>query len=365
MNQANPTTSILPSQGSNKGNTASELKATLNKTAQYISSVQLASGAIPWFVKGKLDPWDHTEAAMGLSICGFVPQATKAYLWLKQSQLADGSWHGSYAYENHYRGMTSETDLKETNFIAYVATGVWHHFLITKDQQFLENMFACVRSAIDYVLQFQSNHGEIAWAVDADGQAKNDALLTACSSIYRSLECACLISEQVNEDCPTWKKAAQHLGEAILHKPERFDRTWESKARFSMDWYYPILAGLTSQEQGKKQLSSRWNEFVVEKLGCRCVNDEPWVTMAETCELAIALVANKQTEKALSLFQTLEQWRDNDGGYWTGYVFKDDTIWPEEKTTWTAGAVILAADAIFELSPGAKIFTSNSELCML
>jgi hypothetical protein len=32
--------------------------------------------------------------------------------------------------------------------------------------------------------------------------------------------------------------------------------------------------------------------------------------------------------------------------YWTGYVFADLAIWPEEKTPWTAGAVLLALAAL-------------------
>ena len=81
--------------------------------------------------------------------------------------------------------------------------------------------------------------------------------------------------------------------------------------------------------------------------------------MAETSELVIALVASGEREKALELYQTLHQWRDLDGAYWTGYVFRDQTIWPEEKTTWTAAAVLLAADALFALTPAHKLFVKN------
>ena len=34
----------------------------------YILSVQNMDGSIPWEFEKKLDPWDHIEAAMGLSI---------------------------------------------------------------------------------------------------------------------------------------------------------------------------------------------------------------------------------------------------------------------------------------------------------
>lgn len=343
-------TSTLTSQ-------SASLPAELHATATYILSAQMPDGAIPWYTGGKLDPWDHTEAAMALSIAGEHSAAERAYHWLAQQQLEDGSWYANY-FPGTAAAQTGSThqELRETNFVAYVATGVWHHFLITRDRRFLAAMFPCVRRAVDFVLRYQSDFGEIAWAVDTDGKGQDDALVTACSSILRSLDCACRAAYALGQPHEKWKSAADRLAGALLTKPERFDRTWESKARFSMDWYYPVLAGLYAGDEARARLAARWHQFVEAELGCRCVSDEPWVTMAETSELVIALVASGETEKAQRLYDTLHQWRDRDGGYWTGYVFRDQTIWPEDKTTWTAGAVLLAADALYALTPAHGIF---------
>jgi hypothetical protein len=32
--------------------------------------------------------------------------------------------------------------------------------------------------------------------------------------------------------------------------------------------------------------------------------------------------------------------------YWTGYVFDDDAVWPRERTSWTAAALLLAVAAL-------------------
>jgi hypothetical protein len=53
---------------------------------------------------------------------------------------------------------------------------------------------------------------------------------------------------------------------------------------------------------------------------------------------------------------------DEDGGYWTGYNFRDKVIWPKEKTTWTAGAILLAADALIEHTGAARLFTQAIEI---
>ena len=49
----------------------------LDQSAEFILSIQQSDGSIPWFKGGKLDPWDHIEAAMGLSITGYHQQAEK------------------------------------------------------------------------------------------------------------------------------------------------------------------------------------------------------------------------------------------------------------------------------------------------
>ena len=78
--------------------------------------------------------------------------AKHAYLWLKDNQLADGSWWSKYLLEPE-----SEDEVrKETNFSAYIATGIWHHYLISGDYLFLHSMWATVQRAIDFVLQYQS-----------------------------------------------------------------------------------------------------------------------------------------------------------------------------------------------------------------
>lgn len=324
----------------------------LRKTVDYILATQLDNGCIPWFKGHKADPWDHTEAAMGLSIAGEYHAAERAYQWLANEQLADGSW-----YANYQDGKASYTDKRETNFIAYIATGVWHHYKISQDLDFLQRFYPCVKKAIDLIVSLQAPTGEIYWAIDEQGKPYKDALITGCSSVYKSLECANAIAAELKQENANWNQAYQKLGTALLHHPEFFDRTWESKERFSMDWFYPILAGAFSGQAAKARLDQRWNIFVRDNMGCVCVSDEPWVTVAESCELTMALLAAGERSKAVQVYSWLHQWRDNsDGAYWTGYQYKQNIIWPEEKTTWTAGAIILAADAITEHTAAWNIF---------
>ncbi|MEU1674773.1 prenyltransferase [Streptomyces roseifaciens] len=308
-------------------------------TVAGIAAVQREDGAIPWFRGHHLDPWDHVEAAMALDAAGEHGRAEAAYRWLARHQNGDGSWFAAYA-----DGAADEpTDRsRESNFVAYVAVGVWHHYLATGDDAFLDSMWPTVYAAVEFVLALQQAGGQIGWKREDDGTPVTDALLTGSSSIHQALRCALAIAEHREEPQPDWELATGLLAHAIRRHPERF----LDKGRYSMDWYYPVLGGAVTGVAAKERIEEGWDRFVVPGLGVRCVLPNPWVTGGESCELALALWVMGESDRAVQILQWIQHLRAEDGMYWTGYVYDDDAVWPEERTTWTAGSLLLAAAAL-------------------
>ncbi|MFL2753672.1 MAG: prenyltransferase [Gammaproteobacteria bacterium] len=318
----------------------------------YIISCQGKGGVIAWEPKSKIDPWDHVESAMGLDVLGFQSNSIKAYDWLKNSQEKDGSWFSEYL------GDKAVNLKKETNFAAYIATGAWHHFLNFKDKQFLKDLWPTISKAMEFVVSGQTKDGDILWAKDENNDWMDDSLLTGCSSIYKSLLCFQKISFELGFSEKIYEKETNWLFNAIKNKSQRFDRNWKSKDRYSMDWYYPILCGIISDNEAKLRIDARWDEFVVQGLGCKCVEEEPWVTAAESCELVLTLVKMSEKKKAEEIFSNVCALADPESKlFWTGYVFKDKKYWPEEKPSWTAAAVILAANSLYGFSESSNFFS--------
>lgn len=324
-------------------------------TVDYICDVQHADGAIPWYDGGHVDPWNHVEAAMGLSIGGRRIEAERAYDWLAAQQRRDGAWLASLRSDNGDAARHIET-----NFVAYVATGVWHHYRIYGDAHFLSAMAPVVERAMAYVLALQSRDGEIYWAEHLDNGVSEDALLTGCSSIYKSLECAACIACETGVDPRIYLAARRQLGDALRNRPDLFDRSWKSKQRYAMDWFYPVLTGVLHGAPARRRLHEHWQTYVKPGLGCHCVNDEPWVTVAESCELTMALLAAGHTHKAVEVFSWLHDLRHADGSWWMGYQYVLPELWPAERPTWTAGAVLLAADALAHHTRAHDLFTSKA-----
>ncbi|MFT7598900.1 MAG: hypothetical protein ACI8TP_001824 [Acidimicrobiales bacterium] len=316
-------------------------------TARSIAVLQLRSGMIPWYPDGHTDPWNHVEAAMALSTCGFMTEAEAAYDWLSSLQRPDGSWH------NYYTEDGIEDAKLDSNCIAYIATGIWHHHLAGGSAAFTDRCWSMVQAATDFVLDLQTKRGEIIWARHPDGAPWSYALLTGSSSISHSLSCAIQLADLLEHDRPDWRESRSRLLDVIANQPQVF----EPKARWAMDWYYPVLAGAVAGDDAVKMLSNGWDTFVMRDKGVRCVSDRPWVTAAETCECAIAHLAVGELERARDLFQWTLPLRDDDGSYFTGKVFPELVFFPDqERSSYTGAAVVLAADALEGVSPTSGLF---------
>jgi MMP endo-(1,4)-3-O-methyl-alpha-D-mannosidase len=324
-------------------------EAEIRATGETIAAAQEESGAIGW-PDGQVDAWNHVECAMALSVCGLAGPARRAYEWLRAAQRADGSWPRRTA-----PGGAVNEAAGESNHAAYVAVGVWHEHLLTGDTEFVTRMWPTVRRAIEYAIGLQTPRGEIIWQRDAGGAPAGYALLTGCASMCQSLRCAVALAEFAGQPRPDWELAAERLAHAVACHPEAF----EDKSRFSMDWYYPVLGGAVRGPGAAARLAAGWADFVVPGLGVRCVRDEPWVTGAETCELVLALDGIGDTRRALEMFAEVQFLRDPDGAYWTGWQFANKKHFPNERSSYTSAAIILAADALSRTTRANGLFRAT------
>src|SRR5215831_8752347 len=302
-------------------------EAEIRATGETIAAAQEESGAIGW-PDGQVDAWNHVECAMALSVSGLTGPARRAYEWLRATQRADGSWPRRTA-----PGGAVNESAGESNHAAYVAVGVWHEFLVTGDAGFAARMWPTVRRAIDYAVGLQTPRGEIIWQRGPGGAPAGYALLTGCASMCQSLRCAVALSDVAAEPQPDWELAAGRLAHAVACHPEAF----EDKSRFSMDWYYPVLGGAVRGPAAAALLAAGWADFVVPGLG-----------------------AIGDTRRALEMFAGVQFLRDPDGAYWTGWQFANKKHFPNERSSYTSAAIILAADALSRSTGASGLFRATA-----
>ena len=323
--------------------------AQVEQTAAAIAALQQPDGGVPWAVGEHIDAWNHVEAAMAMLVGGQVEAAQAAYDWCLNTQRADGSWPMKVV------GTQVVDASGDANMSAYLAVGAWHHWLVRRDRQAVRRLWPAVRRGLDCVVGLQLPFGGIAWSVDPSGLVSTEALLAGSSSIYTSLRAGLALAGLVGDPQPDWELAAGRLRHAVAAHRDWFT----DKSAFSMDWYYPVLGGAVRGAAGTALLAERWDDFVVDGWGCRCVAVNPWVTGAETCELALALDALGDP-RAARLVADVEHTRHESGLYWTGWVYDEGVLWPGEQTTYTSAAVLLAADALTRTTPGNGIFRGDA-----
>ncbi|WDP90400.1 MAG: phenyltransferase domain-containing protein [Desulfobacter sp.] len=323
----------------------------IDSVARSIAGLQRDNGDIPWHANGKTDPWDLVESVMGLNISGYHEQALAALDWMVEKQNSDGSWFSSYM------DGVPEDRTTETHMACYMAVGIFHQYLITRDKILLERYWPAMAAGVEFALSLQARSGEIYWAKSPEGKTDPMSLLAGSSSIFMSLKCALAVAGLLGKQKTLWSDGLNRLEVSLQENIHTYN---VSKSRFSMYWFYPILSGALRGEKAEARIDKYWNKYMIEDQGCRCVSDQPWVTIAETCELVLALHGMGRKQKAGIVFSWIQNRVFEDNTFWCGYTFPDMVIWPEEKISWTNAVVLMAADALYGLTPAGRLFDHDS-----
>ena len=301
-----------------------DLKKKLEPSKDWILKNQFIDGSILWDEKGKCDPWDHCECLIALSIYEEWDSFWKGVNWffdnINDEGLIFSEFQNSKPSKNYY----------ESHHAPYIIIPLLQARLIDKSQDYLklldERKILKLEEIFRKLNNFCDDDGYYFWAKDNNGYSDN-SLVTATMSIILSLVAKQEKSSKIN--ISLWNK--------------KFDRDGVDRSRFSMDFYYPFLAGI---KDSSSEFKNYLNEFYVKGLGVKCVIEEPWVTIAESCECAIAALVSGNVNEAKMIYADIQQFQNKDGIFPTGYQYDLDIFWPDERSTWTNAAVIIAGHAI-------------------
>ncbi len=90
---------------------------------------------------------------MALLVGGEVEAAEKALLWVPTMQRDDR------LVPMKIVGGEPEDERGDVNMTAYVAVGLWHHWLVQRDIAFVQRYWPTVRAALDWVVAQQVGWG--------------------------------------------------------------------------------------------------------------------------------------------------------------------------------------------------------------
>ncbi|MEZ5251106.1 MAG: hypothetical protein R2713_18365 [Ilumatobacteraceae bacterium] len=316
------------------------------ESAAAIARLQVDTGMIPWFVGGHCDPWNHVETAMALDVAGFHVEAEQAYEWLVTTQRADGSWWNYYLPD----GSVEEAKL-DTNVCAYVATGVWHHWLCTWDRAFVDHLWPTVERALDWVPACARRTGS------PSGPARSTQCRgrTHCSPDRPA-------SNTPSAAGPAWRtdqRATTRLGRGRRpHGPPRRQPSRVLRAEGAVGDGL-VLPGARRRDDGRAREGTPRRQVGRVRDGgqghpvCERRAVDHRVRRPRRRRCAFAVTGDLAT--ATDLLAWTRSHRLDDGSYWTGIVYPSLERFPfGETSAYTAAAVILAAGCDHGHLPGER-----------
>lgn len=302
------------------------------RSLDFLQSVQLESGMIPWFIGGKADPWNHSECAIALALGGRLESAKLAADWLLASQSADGSWC------HFYQAKGIAEPRRDTNTCCYpIVLAAVLDFEANGEFETLPYINMALEG-IEFVLNFQNGDGSIPWAIDPSGVPYEGSLVAASASIYDSLMLASMLQEKYGL---TMRRDFRGAADSLRSSVEIMGGSYKDTSNWAMDWYYPVLAGLKT---GQSLTDKFLDRFYAANWGIRCLGKGEWFTTAETAESAMAMHISGEVPLSLELFAAISKMRTADGGYLTGLVAPSGASFPlNEKSAYSAAAVLIAS----------------------
>ena len=323
-------------------------KKDLVSHIDWIIKNQSPDGSIAWDLNDKCDPWDHLECLIALAIFEKDENFKRGIDWFL------GNLDANFLIKSEFIEGQSSREYYEHHHAIYSAVTFYQHLLMGNNDSYVKNYLKTLSNIVEAVLAARDDQGCFFWAQDKKGMCDN-TLVTATASIYLSLKCSINIFDYFGLETNALKKELEATKESFNKQNHRFNRDGIDRSRFSMDSYYPFLAGLNENYQ---HLTKDIGKFYVEGLGVKCVIEEPWVTFAESSELIVALCRANNFKMAEQIFNDITKFKDNEGILPTGYQYAEKIFWPEERSSWTNAAYIIAADCLFDITDKGKAILS-------
>ena len=310
----------------------------------WIEKNQSSSGMIYWDEKKNFDAWDHFECLTALAILGRKDSFLKGLNWFLDNLSKDNQIFSSY------KGKKITQNYYELHHAIYFSVPLLQGFYIFEEIELLKKNFETLKNIVEKTINSRDNYGFFYWA-EKDGEFQDNSLISATSSIYLSFKASIEIYKFLKKDTKLLEDIIKSIEQQFTGDMSRFNRDGVDRSRFSMDAYYPYLAGINLDNS---TLLDSLSDFYVPGMGIKCVKEEPWVTFAESSEAIISLIRVGEIEFAKKIMSEIENFKNKEGIFPTGYQFSEKIFWPDERSTWTNAAYIIAKDCLYDLTKKKK-----------
>ena len=297
---------------------------------------------LPW-PDGHTDPWDHVECAMALVLGGRLDEARAAYALAARAPRPPTAAGRRPTTQHAGARRRRSTSTSAPTSPSACGSGGWSPATASLRRRRCGRV---VRRALDLVVRHAgAGRPDLLVPAAADGtvdpRRAADRLLVdlpGAALRHRAGRAASASRSRSGSSPPACSSTPSP------HHPEAF----LDKSRFSMDWYYPVLGGAVrgpAARRAARRATGTPSSCPASVL--RCVSDRPWVTGAETAELALALAAVGEPDRARQLLARRAAPARRRRLLLDRAASSTRTCAGRSSgRSWTAAAMVLAADAL-------------------
>lgn len=179
-------------------------------------------------------PRDAVYLAWALDRGGYHEEAAHFYRWCRRTQMFDGLW-----YQNHYTDGRRHWAGIQVDQVATILWGAWQHFLLTREREFLVEMWPTLRRAADYLISRRHPEHGLVYSEQDLWEETGGYLTYTQASCVAGWEAAAKAAHEVGRepDAIRWAEAAAALRceiDAQLVQEEVFVGEREPRRHFHM-----------------------------------------------------------------------------------------------------------------------------------
>ena len=244
----------------------------------------------------------------------------------------------------------------ETNMAAYVAVGVWHHWLVRRDARLRRR-----RTGPSYVAPSTSSARSSCRSAASPG--RRSGTTASRRTVNRDGAAGRVVEHPPRAAGRADAGRAARRPAARVGARRRAARPRAARAPRPVPGQVDVLDGLVLPGARRRGPRRRRAGAAREPLGRlrrarargALRRHQPVGDRRRDLRAGAGPRRPRRPRRGRSrLFADAQHLRQPDGGYWTGYVYPDEVHWPAEHTTFTTAAALLAHDALAGQTAGRR-----------
>ncbi|MDA8236228.1 MAG: glycoside hydrolase family 15 protein [Clostridia bacterium] len=163
---------------------------------------------------------DAAYITVAMEKAGYPELARKFYHWARKAQSPDGSWHQRHFINGHYAPAWG-FQVDETGSILW---GIWHHYQITGDEEFVRDFFPCIEKGAQFLIGFLDEETNLAKPSYDLWEERIGEHTYSSAAVYGGLMGAAQLAEGLGrlEEGERWRSYAALIKKGVenLYRPE-------------------------------------------------------------------------------------------------------------------------------------------------